>query len=55
LIERGECLPTIAVTDPESGGNVLGMSTSAVRDGGESIVNGRKVFVGNVRVGDLHG
>jgi alkylation response protein AidB-like acyl-CoA dehydrogenase len=55
LIARGDCLPTIAVTEPESGGNVLGMSTSAVRDGGDYIVNGRKVFVGNAHVGDLHG
>ena len=29
----GELLPTIAVTEPESGGHVLGMSSTAVRDG----------------------
>ena len=32
-IAAGHCLPTIAVTEPESGGHVLGMSGSAVRDG----------------------
>ncbi|GGQ19544.1 acyl-CoA dehydrogenase family protein [Streptomyces roseolilacinus] len=55
LIAAGECLPTIAVTEPESGGHVLGMAATAVRDGDEYVLNGRKVFVGNSHVGDLHG
>ncbi|MFF3323882.1 acyl-CoA dehydrogenase family protein [Streptomyces sp. NPDC002889] len=54
-IAAGECLPTIAVTETESGGHVLGMSATAVRDGDDYILNGRKVFVGNSHVGDLHG
>lgn len=54
-IAAGDCLPTIAVTEPESGGYVLGMSASAVRDGNDYILNGRKVHVGNSHVGDLHG
>jgi acyl-CoA dehydrogenase len=54
-IAAGRCLPTIAVTEHESGGNVLGMTASAVRDGDEYILNGRKVYVGNSHVGDLHG
>ncbi|MFU8851527.1 acyl-CoA dehydrogenase family protein [Micromonospora sp. SL1-18] len=54
-IAEGKCLPTIAVTEPESGGHVLGMTASAVRDGDDYILNGRKVFVGNSHVGDLHG
>ncbi|MEU2182696.1 acyl-CoA dehydrogenase family protein [Streptomyces thermolilacinus] len=55
LIAAGECLPTIAVTEPESGGHVLGMAATAVRDGDDYVLNGRKVFVGNSHVGDLHG
>ncbi|CAL9314236.1 MULTISPECIES: acyl-CoA dehydrogenase family protein [unclassified Streptomyces] len=55
LIAAGECLPTIAVTEPESGGHVLGMTATAVRDGDDYVLNGRKVFVGNSHVGDLHG
>jgi alkylation response protein AidB-like acyl-CoA dehydrogenase len=54
-IAAGRCLPTIAVTEPESGGHVLGMTATAERDGDDYILNGRKVFVGNSHVGDLHG
>ncbi|MGH3756237.1 acyl-CoA dehydrogenase family protein [Actinophytocola sp.] len=54
-VSDGRCLPTIAVTERESGGHVLGMSSTAVRDGDHYVLNGRKVFVGNSHVGDLHG
>ena len=54
-IAAGDCLPTIAVTEPGSGGHVLGMTATAVRDGDDYVLNGRKVFVGNSHVGDLHG
>lgn len=54
-IAAGHCLPTIAVTEPESGGHVLGMSGSAVRDGDHYVLNVRKVFVGNSHVGHVHG
>jgi alkylation response protein AidB-like acyl-CoA dehydrogenase len=54
-IAAGDCLPTIAVTEPDSGGYVLGMSASAVRSGDDYILNGRKVHIGNSHVGDLHG
>lgn len=54
-IADGGCMPTIAVTEPESGGHVLGMSATAERVGDAYVLNGRKVFVGNSHVGDLHG
>jgi alkylation response protein AidB-like acyl-CoA dehydrogenase len=54
-IARGDVLPTIAVTEPGSGGYVLGMTATAARDGGDYVLNGRKVYVGNSHVGDLHG
>lgn len=54
-IAAGECLPTIATTEEQSGGHVLGMETTAVRDGDDYVLNGHKVFVGNSHVGDLHG
>jgi alkylation response protein AidB-like acyl-CoA dehydrogenase len=55
LIATGRCLPTIAVTEPGSGGHVLGMAGHAVRDGNDYVLNGTKVFVGNSHIGDLHG
>jgi acyl-CoA dehydrogenase len=54
-IAKGDCLPTIAVTEQDSGGYVMGMGATAVRDGDDYILNGRKVFIGNSHVGDLHG
>jgi alkylation response protein AidB-like acyl-CoA dehydrogenase len=54
-VAAGHCLPTIAVTEEESGSHVLGMKARADRDGDHYILNGRKVFVGNSHVGDLHG
>ncbi|MFJ9407774.1 acyl-CoA dehydrogenase family protein [Streptomyces sp. NPDC101393] len=54
-IASGDCLPTIAVTEPDSGGHVLGMASTAVRDGDDYILNGSKTYVGNSHVGDLHG
>jgi alkylation response protein AidB-like acyl-CoA dehydrogenase len=55
MVSDGRCMPTIAVTEPESGGHVLGMTATAERVGNEYFLNGRKVFVGNSHVGDLHG
>ncbi|HEX8348309.1 MAG TPA: acyl-CoA dehydrogenase family protein [Actinoplanes sp.] len=54
-IAEGRCLPTIAVTEEQSGGHVLGMAATARRDGDDYVLNGRKVYVGNSHVGDLHG
>ncbi|MGW6454490.1 acyl-CoA dehydrogenase family protein [Streptomyces sp. NPDC055078] len=54
-VAAGDCLPTIAVTEAESGGHVLGMSATAVRDGDDYLLNGSKIYVGNSHVGDLHG
>ncbi len=54
-VSNGECLPTIAVTEPESGSHVLGMTATAKRDGDDYVLNGSKVYVGNSHVGDLHG
>ncbi|MFB7632969.1 acyl-CoA dehydrogenase family protein [Streptomyces sp. NPDC056149] len=54
-IASGDCLPTIAVTEPHSGGHVLGMASTAVRDGDDYVLSGRKIYVGNSHIGDLHG
>lgn len=54
-VAAGECLPTIAVTEPGCGSHVLGMEATGRRDGDEYVLSGRKVYVGNSHVGDLHG
>jgi alkylation response protein AidB-like acyl-CoA dehydrogenase len=54
-VAAGHCLPTIAVTESDSGGHILGMTASAIRDGDHYVLNGRKVLVGNSHIGDLHG
>ncbi|WP_326812439.1 acyl-CoA dehydrogenase family protein [Streptomyces scopuliridis] len=54
-IAAGTVLPTIAVTEPGSGGHVLGMEATARRVGDDYLLNGTKVFVGNSHIGNLHG
>lgn len=54
-IAAGTVLPTIAVTERGSGGHVLGMTTTAERDGDDYILNGHKTYVGNSHIGTLHG
>ncbi|MGW0670727.1 acyl-CoA dehydrogenase family protein [Streptomyces sp. NPDC002746] len=55
-IAAGSCLPTIAVTEPGSGSHVLGVESTARRRGrGEYVLNGRKCFIGNSAIGDVHG
>jgi alkylation response protein AidB-like acyl-CoA dehydrogenase len=54
-IARGDCMPTIAVTERTSGSHVLGMGSTARRVTDGYILNGSKVFVGNSHVADLHG
>ncbi|MGW7199401.1 acyl-CoA dehydrogenase family protein [Streptomyces chryseus] len=54
-IATGSVLPTIAVTEAESGSHVLGMRMTAHRDGLHYVLNGRKVCVGNSHIADVHG
>lgn len=54
-IADGSVLPTIAVTEPGSGGHVLGMQTTARKKGRDYLLTGRKIFVGNSHIGDVHG
>jgi acyl-CoA dehydrogenase len=54
-VAAGTVLPTIAVTEEESGGHVLGMRTQARRVSRKWWeITGRKVHVGNAHVGGLH-
>ncbi|MEV8033602.1 acyl-CoA dehydrogenase family protein [Streptomyces sp. NPDC086182] len=51
----GSWLPTIAVTEPDSGSHVLGVETRAHREGDSYVLSGRKIFVGNSHIGHVHG
>lgn len=50
----GKTLATIAVTEPRSGGHVLGMETTATRDGDAYAITGQKCYVGNSHIADVH-
>src|SRR5213080_2781464 len=44
---RGEQIASIAITEPDAGSDVAGITTTARRLGDEFIVNGRKIFITN--------
>lgn len=53
-IIRGEQIVAIAVTEPGAGSDVAGMKTRAVRDGGDWIINGSKLYITNGVHGDIY-
>jgi citronellyl-CoA dehydrogenase len=44
---RGEQIAAIAMTEPDAGSDLAGITTTAVRDGDHYVVNGRKIFITN--------
>jgi acyl-CoA dehydrogenase len=42
---QGERIVSLAVTEPEAGSDVAGLRTRAVRDGGDYVVTGTKMFI----------
>jgi citronellyl-CoA dehydrogenase len=44
---RGEMVASIAVTEPDAGSDVAGIRTRAVRDGGEYVITGSKLYITN--------
>lgn len=54
-VAAGSVLPTIAVTERDSGGHVLGMTSTGRRRGRHWVLDGRKVYVGNSHIGHVHG
>ncbi|EGX59203.1 MULTISPECIES: acyl-CoA dehydrogenase family protein [Streptomyces] len=53
-IAAGRCWPSIAVTDPERGSHILGLEATARPSGGQYILEGEKVLVGNAAIADVH-
>ncbi len=52
LVE-GEILGAFAITEPNSGSDVVSMKTTAVRDGDHFILNGNKTWISNAQVADV--
>ena len=50
---RGEWIGAHAITEPESGSDVMSMSTRAVRDGDHYVLDGAKTFVTNGPAADV--
>ena len=52
-IVSGKTRVAMALTEPDAGSDVLGIKTTAVRDGGDYILNGTKVFITMAAVADI--
>ncbi|HEX6467592.1 MAG TPA: acyl-CoA dehydrogenase family protein [Streptosporangiaceae bacterium] len=49
----GEIITAIAMSEPGAGSDLQGITTTAVRDGGDYILNGAKTFISNGILADL--
>src|SRR3989442_2685812 len=47
-------LGAFAVTEPEAGSDVSSMKTRAVRQNGDWVINGQKIFITNGGIADVH-
>jgi acyl-CoA dehydrogenase len=52
-IASGDVVASFALTEPGAGSNPAGLSTKAVRDGQEWVIDGQKRFITNAPVADL--
>jgi alkylation response protein AidB-like acyl-CoA dehydrogenase len=50
---RGEKIGTIAMTEPDFGSDLGGITTRAVRDGNDWVLNGRKLWITSATVADF--
>ncbi len=50
-LARGEAIGAWGLTEPGSGSDAAGMKSTAVRDGGQFVLNGTKAFITNGSVG----
>jgi alkylation response protein AidB-like acyl-CoA dehydrogenase len=54
MIAKGELrLQAFGVTEPTSGSDTLSLRTSAMRDGGDYVINGQKIFTSRAEHSDL--
>ncbi len=50
---RGEKLGTIAMTEPDFGSDLGGITTRAIKDGADWVINGRKMWITSATVADF--
>ncbi|MBV1881280.1 MAG: acyl-CoA/acyl-ACP dehydrogenase [Pseudomonadales bacterium] len=50
---RGETISAIAISEPNAGADPAGMTTKAVKDGDDWILNGRKIWISKVDQADF--
>jgi acyl-CoA dehydrogenase len=50
---RGETVSAIGISEPGAGGDPAGMTTRAVKDGNDWVINGRKIWVSRVPQADF--
>ena len=54
LLCSGEKLGALAMTEPEAGSDAASIKTTAVRDDGCYVLNGRKIFITNGEVAEIY-
>ncbi len=52
-LASGEIVPSIAMSEPATGSDLQAVTTSAVRDGEEYVINGSKTFITNGQTADI--
>ncbi len=50
---RGETISAIGISEPAAGGDPAAMTTSAVRDGNDWVINGRKIWISRAAEADF--
>ena len=53
-VARGAAIAAFALTEPEAGSDVGGISTRAVRDGGDYVLDGVKTYISNAGIADFY-
>ena len=49
----GDIITAVAMTEPDAGSDLAGMTTTAVEEGDEVVINGAKTFISNGINSDL--
>ena len=53
-LSKGEIYASLAVTEPSGGSDLFGIGTTAKEEGEHYILNGRKCFITNAHISDIH-